>query len=278
MNNLFSKCKLIIFDLDGTLYEDTDHFTYYANQLKQHVEVSKQPLFEEEYKKIESGDHIVTIGKVYDVVRDLVLEVNTQSEVKKAWTWSGKELAEMEWKKYYPHPLTYDFESMIAIGDGWWLPNVCAKHFGVIDTQSSYNRTKEYMVTPDFELTKIKRLREALVYLKNKRDIVLLTNSQADDVERLLLAIDLNNVFDRIITKAQKPKMTLNHFSSLLNEYNINPSNALSIGDNYLNEIAPAIQLSMKTIFIDFYNLSYEEYDGMKVKSISDTIDDMLRV
>jgi ribonucleotide monophosphatase NagD (HAD superfamily) len=30
-----SKVKLVMFDLDGTLYEDTAHFRLYADQLKQ---------------------------------------------------------------------------------------------------------------------------------------------------------------------------------------------------------------------------------------------------
>lgn len=141
MDTIFQQAELIIFDLDGTLYEDTVHFDYYAQQLK--LELSK----------------------------------------------------------------------MIAIGDGWWLPNVCARHYGVMETHTSYERTKEYMATDQFTLTKIPHLRSSLLHLKTKKITVLLTNSQDDDVARLLHLLDLEGTFDDIITVAKKPLHTLNHFS-----------------------------------------------------------------
>ncbi|SDY94163.1 putative hydrolase of the HAD superfamily [Evansella caseinilytica] len=278
MKKLFQESKVIIFDLDGTLYEDTDHFSYYADELMRELDESKHHEFAEEYRKIINGDHIVSIGKVYDVVKDYVLSVNSAAKVQQVWTWDGKPVDPSEWQTIYPHPLTFDFDAIIAIGDGWWLPNVCAKHFGAVDTYSAYNRTKEFMVTPQFQLTKIPRLREALLHLKTKKEVVLLTNSQADDVQRLLHTLDLRGMFHRVVTEAKKPQHTLNHFSQLLKAYNIEAAEALSIGDNYLNEIAPALHIGMKTIFIDFYSRPYPEYQGVKVQSIAETIDAMLRV
>lgn len=276
-NNLLEDVELVIFDLDGTLYEDTDHFDYYAEQLKQELPEEVQPLFSTEYKKMVSGNHPVTIGKVYDVVRDHILQVDAiHTTVVHAWTWDGEELNSETIQSLYPHPLQLDFDTMIAIGDGWWLPNVCAKHFGLQDTQTAYHKTKDFMATDQFKLTKIPGLREGLSHLKEKKDIVLLTNSTEDDVARLLKNLDLQGIFDSIITEARKPSLTKNHFSTLLKEKNIEPIKALSVGDNYINEIAPAIYLGMQTVFIDLYEFDYPEYSGLKVKSISEIIDDMI--
>lgn len=279
MDTIYQHAQLVIFDLDGTLYEDTAHFDYYAQQLKQELDQEEWKEYEAEYQQMIDGQHIVSIGKAYDVVRDYVLRVDSLSlEVLQAWTWDGKELSVEERASHYNSPISFDFDSMIAIGDGWWLPNVCARHFGVIDTQSAYNRTKEYMATDQFTLTRIPHLRSSLLHLKTKKNTVLLTNSQDDDVARLLQLLDLEGTFDHIITVARKPQHTLNHFSDLMEKYKVSPEQCLSVGDNFINEIAPAVKIGMKTILIDCYSLSYPEYQGIKVASISDTFASMRQV
>ncbi|WP_202081071.1 HAD family hydrolase [Caldalkalibacillus salinus] len=277
--NLFEDSQLMIFDLDGTLYEDTDHFAYYAHLLKQEVDEAFRSAYEREYKKMINGEHTLKIGSVYDLVRDHIVEIDSSSSrVTHAWTWDGDPLSEDERQRLYPTPVECDFETMMAIGDGWWLPNACARHFGVNDTDTAYVKTKEYMAAEQFSLTRIPGLREGLLHLKQKRDIVLVTNSDPDDVGRLLDRLDLDDIFEDRVTVAKKPQYTKNHFSQLLKEYDVRPHEAISIGDNYINEIAPAIQLGLKTIFIDAYNSNYPEYKGVKVDSISETIEDMLEL
>ena len=84
--NIIENAELVIFDFNGTLNEDTDHFVYYSEQLKKQLPGDVQPLFTKEYEKIVSGEHVVIIGKVYDVVRDYVLKLDpVQSTVVKTW-------------------------------------------------------------------------------------------------------------------------------------------------------------------------------------------------
>lgn len=279
MDNLFKNTELVIFDLDGTLYEDTDHFDYYAEQLKKELPEESHATFMDEYRKMEAGNHIVTIGKVYDAIRDHVLKLDPVNlMVTEAWTWEGTELDSDTIQRLYPNPISLDFDAMIAIGDGWWLPNVCARHYGAKDTQKAYVKTKDYMATDQFKLTKIPGLRQGIMKLAEKKTVVLVTNSEHDDVKRLLKNLDLEGLFDEIVTEARKPQYTKNHFSKLLEKYNTAADKAISIGDNYINEIAPAINLGMQTVFIDLYELDYPEYKGHKVKSISNIIEYMKEV
>lgn len=279
METIFKKAELIIFDLDGTLYEDTDHFQYYAEQLMKQLPNDVQSSYLNEYEQMVAGKHIVTIGKVYDVLRDHVIKLDAiNSTVIQAWTWEGEELESETIKRIYPNAISLDFDSMIAIGDGWWLPSVCARHFGAQDTQKAYVATKDYMATDQFKLTKIPGLREGLLHLKNKKNIVLVTNSEKDDVKRLLKNLDLDNVFEDVVTEARKPQFTLNQFNRLSEKYNLEPEQVISIGDNYINEIAPALKLGMQSVFIDFHEFDYPEYDGLKVKSISDLIENMIKL
>ena len=274
--SLIANAELIIFDFDGTLYEDTEHFVYYSEQLKKQLPEDIQPFYTKEYERILSGEHVVSIGKVYDVVRDYVLKLDpVQSTVVKAWTWKGKELEVDLIQELYPQSLNLDSDKMIAISDGWWLPTVCAKHFGLKDTQSAFVRTKNFMATDQFHLSEITGLREALIHLKEKKHIALLTNSQKENVHRILQNINLQDIFKNIITEANKPLDTKKHFLNLLEKFNIQPEKGLSIGDNYINDITPALNIGMQTVYIDLYQSEYTEYNGRKVKSISELIKEM---
>ncbi|SDH92494.1 putative hydrolase of the HAD superfamily [Alteribacillus persepolensis] len=245
----WNSIRIAVFDLDGTLYEDTHHFQYYAKELVSKLPHEKQPLFWEDYYNMLESRHPVAIGRVYDVERDRILEVDpTTYKVKKTWNWNGEVVSTGE---DYPGSVALDFHSMIAIGDGWWLPAAAAKHYGIGSTFDSYRRTKEYMQTKEFQFAEAPFRRQALVRLRQQCELVLLTNSEADDVERLLETLDLKGVFHHIIPNAKKPAQTRAHFASIVEEYDVRAEEVVSIGDNYLNDIVPAENMGMQAVLID---------------------------
>ncbi|MBM7635021.1 HAD family hydrolase [Geomicrobium sediminis] len=276
--NLFKESELIIFDLDGTLYEDTDHFDYYAKTLSEEVIEEHKLSFFSDYELMKKGNHAVSIGKAYDVQNDWVLEVDPfTGNIERVVTWEGEKVADSTWREIHEGPVEYDFDQVIAIGDGWWLPNVAARHYGVKDPQPAYHKTKEFMATDAFTLSVIEGLREGLLSLKEKKSIVLLTNSTDDDVERLLKLLHLEGVFHEVVTNAMKPQETRAHFISIMKRYNVTTEQTLSIGDNYLNEIIPAKAEGMKAIYIDLDNGAVA-YGDRKVTSVSELIEEMKEV
>ncbi|MDV2684941.1 HAD family hydrolase [Alkalihalophilus lindianensis] len=265
---MFKQYKLVIFDLDGTLYEGTDHFDYYAEHLKKKVIVHKQLDFQRDYEQMKAGNHSVMIGKAYDIKEDLILTIDPMTlSVTEASKWNGETLSIEEVKKKYQEQLSFDFETMIAIGDGWWLPFVCAKHYGVEDCYSSYVATKEYMVSESFQLEPLPGLNEALVDLKTQSTIVLVTNSDADDVNRLLNELQLRGLFDKVITSAEKPTYTSKLFTDLLEEYQASADETLSIGDNFINDVAPAVLLGMDGVYIHTENNQEELHKNVQIVS-----------
>lgn len=248
-----NEAKLLIFDLDGTLYEDTDHFDYFTSLLQEKLPADRQKAFGEEYEKMKNGEHPVTIGKAYDAIRDTVITVDPMNrKATAACSWDGREWAMDEVRETYPERLLFNFNTMIAIGDGWWLPQTTARHFGLSgsDTRDCYNKTKEYMATDAFQLTKTPGLKTGLLRLKREKKTVLLTNSGRDDVNRLLNQLDLSGLFDEIIPAALKPAQTEFHFKKIMATNNMKPEETVSIGDNFMNEVAPALTLGMKAIYI----------------------------
>ncbi|MGB8955149.1 MAG: hypothetical protein WCC10_07240, partial [Tumebacillaceae bacterium] len=57
------RINLIVYDLDGTLYEDTHHFDYYANELKKRLPEDKQAAFQADYEAARRDDHPLRIGR-----------------------------------------------------------------------------------------------------------------------------------------------------------------------------------------------------------------------
>ena len=95
------------------------------------------------------------------------------------------------------------------------------------------------------------------------------TNSQYEDAIRILDMLELSDLFIDVLSGANKPSQTVSYFKKLIGNYDLSPEQCLSIGDNFINEIAPAIQLGMKTIFIDYYKQDYPEIRWNKSKKFS---------
>ncbi|PYZ97369.1 hydrolase [Alteribacter lacisalsi] len=266
--------KLYIFDLDGTLYEGTDHFDYYAKRLALDVKEDNLESFWRDYEKSKNADHILAIGKAYDVAEDAVLTVDPMTlRVVEAHNWDGSAWTSEKVEQVYDRDIEFDFEKIVAIGDGWWLPFACAKHYGVENCYKRYVETKEYMVTDEFQLDPIPGLRDFLLRLKDQTEIVLMTNSDADDVGRLFKELDLEGVFPKVITSAKKPSLTDHYFNELKNEYNVAPSDVVSVGDNFINEIAPALLQEMKAVYISAHGNPVDHNNLVQVNRITDWVE-----
>ncbi|GGF15603.1 hypothetical protein GCM10010954_12810 [Halobacillus andaensis] len=272
---MFDQVKCIIFDLDGTLYEDIHHFEYYANQLKEKLSYGKHEAFEEDYIKVLQGEHPLSIGKAYDLKTDAILTVDPYTNlVVAAKTWKGEPWTHVQVAHHYPEEVSFDFENIIAIGDGWWLPFSIAVHHGLSlkDCYESYVQTKDFMVSDQFALTKTRGLKRMLGKWKQDKTLILLTNSESYDVVKLLDELQLNNIFDEIIVSAQKPSLTKKHFTRILQEYELFPEEVVSVGDNFMNEIAPALILNMKALLIQTTPFTYKHPNLQVVSSLTEVI------
>jgi len=252
MNHYIQNSKVLIFDLDGTLYEDTAHFDLFAQKLQNLVPQDKQHHFQHDFQQVKNGTHPLAIGKVYDAEKDLIWTWDPFTEkLSMPETWSG-DLDETQEESLDFPASSFDFDRWIAIGDGWWPPYVLARHYGVPmeACHQAYNETKMDMAKGEGWITQTPGLHDYLHVLKEEKTIVLMTNSDAEDVERLLDHLSLQEAFDSKVTSAVKPVQTKEHFMRILQRYNVKPEEVISIGDNFMNEIAPALQMGMKAVWL----------------------------
>lgn len=267
--------ELFIFDLDGTLYEDTKHFDLFAEKLKKKVPNEKQNSFYQDMQRVKKGTHPLAIGKVYDAKEDLLWTWDPFTEKLSApENWNGDAMEQHENDNRVFPAGSFDFKRWISIGDGWWPPYVLALHYGVAieDCHEAYDETKVDMAEGDGWLTKTPGLREFLDNMKKEKTLVLITNSDANDVERLLEHLHLAHLFEQKITSAHKPVHTKQHFQKIIEQFGVPPERIGSIGDNFMNEIAPALQFGMKAVWLspDEPNV---DYDGLwVVRSLTEII------
>ncbi len=245
------KIELFLFDLDGTLYEDQDHFDYYAKCLAERLKPEKRDFFWKDLHPSRRGNHTPSLGRVYDLEKDLIPEIDAKRRVKAAWTWEGIKLKDDRVAALYPRYAQGNMENMFYMGDGWWLPAACAFHYGLKDPGYCYQKTKKWLVETDHALRPVPGLGEKLGFLSEIYPLVLATNSDQEGTERLLKLLELEKIFHSIFTCCEKPAGTESLVKKIEEEFSIDSQGFISIGDNYLKEISPIRDLGAQSILID---------------------------
>ncbi|WEG13004.1 HAD family hydrolase [Pullulanibacillus sp. KACC 23026] len=268
-----SNTEVIVFDLDGTLYEDTHHFDYYAERLTEKLSPDVLSNYKKDYELAKQDQHTLKMGRVYDAVNDLIL-VQLDNRVQEAFTWEGEPLSSDELQERYPEPITLDQVRFVNVGDLWWVPVSVALHYGLDPQkgQASFLETREYMMGPDYEMDPIPGFKEVLEALHGKKKLVLLTNSPEADSEVILQKLGLDKVFHLKLFNGSKPVRTLERFETVKETFNVEYSNILSIGDNWLNEIRPVQPLGCSTIYIDHHNLGSPDSADLVVSSMTEAL------
>jgi FMN phosphatase YigB (HAD superfamily) len=265
--------KVIVFDLDGTLYEETHHFEYYAAQVAKRLRKEDQHRFWEDYRAVLSGRHPLRIGSVYDAEKDLILFLQN-GVVSRAYRWNGDKLAAAEVKTIYPGQVKIDLDRLFSIGDLWWVPSSIGRHYGLTneETYAAFLETRKWMMGPDFAMNGVSGLAETLQKLKNNIVLILMTNSPEPDSEAILHKLKLADVFHHKIFQAGKPIKTASHLQTIRDRYHIQYEEMISIGDNLENDILPARRLGCRTIFIDAYRLAKHGDADVIVASLTECV------
>ncbi|GGJ77799.1 FMN phosphatase YigB (HAD superfamily) [Anoxybacillus voinovskiensis] len=245
--------KVIVFDLDGTLYEDTHHFDYYAKRIAERLEKEKQALFWQDYHAVLAGVHPLKIGSVYNAKEDVILFLDSDHYVYAVYEWDGTKWSDDAIQKHYPKQISVDLDNMLSIGDLWWVPSTIGRHYGLTneETYAAFLETRTFMMSPHFTMKRTAGLAELLTQLREHLFFVLMTNSPKLDSEAILAKLGLADIFHQKIFQAGKPVHTAKHLQELCQTFNVRYEEIMSIGDNWRNDILPAKQLGCQTIYID---------------------------
>jgi FMN phosphatase YigB (HAD superfamily) len=262
--------RIIVYDLDGTIYDDTRHFDLYAREIQSYLPETVQDAFWRDYEAVVAGRHpALRVGTFYDAARDLVLEP-AGGRVQRALHWDGDPLPPEVCAQLYPGPVEPDHLQVMNIGDLWWVPVAISAHYGgkTEDHKAAFLKIREVMADPDFVIRPIPGLAEAVQSLKGRVVQVLATNSPQPDSEAILRKVGLYGLFDRCYFQSHKPAGLRTILQELARDYQVPMAAILSIGDNLVNEIAPARALGCKTAFIDPFGLASPADADLIVRSM----------
>jgi FMN phosphatase YigB (HAD superfamily) len=270
------KVRVIVYDLDGTVYDDNRHFELYASEICSHLPEEVQADFRADYEATVNGRHgALRVGSFYDVQRDLVLYPKA-GRIVRALHWDGSEVPPVVREQLYPGIVTTDNVTIMNVGDLWWVPSAISFHYGgeADNHTKSFLRVRDIMSEPTYTMTGIPGFKETVAALKASGKVVqvLATNSPQPDSESILTKIGLIGQFDRLYFRSGKPVGLQAIFAELAGQYGCGMEHILSVGDNLVNEIAPARAMGCQTVFIDPFNLGDEDDADLRVTSMEELI------
>lgn len=230
----------IIFDLDGTLYEDPRIFDRYAGNLAASLPPSASAEFTRGWREARERRGALSVGLGYDPVADELFRF-AGDLVTHRLSWDGEETAVSE---AVPR---FAFENFV--GDWWQLLMVLATHFGIsrVDQDAAFAATRAWMGSDEIQLRQDPDLPQNLATLASKvRQLVAMSNSPEQSVHNVLSELSIADCFDQIVPNASKPDGLAAFLSSLRN-----PGSVLSVGDHYINDIESALHGGALAVYID---------------------------
>ena len=109
-----SAVRIIVYDLDGTVYDDIRHFELYAREIQSHLPEPAQDSFWRDYEAVVGGKHpALRIGTFYDSEHDLILETKG-GRVQRALHWDGSEIPPLLRQQLYPGPVAPDHRRVMS--------------------------------------------------------------------------------------------------------------------------------------------------------------------
>lgn len=115
----------------------------------------------------------------------------------------------------------------------------------------AFARTRAFMLTDECKLEMPHGVPELLERSAGRTRHVLMSNTPAFGVMPLLERLGVLALFDEIVCNAEKPDRFTARLAALARVHDVPFDSVMSIGDHFVNDIAPALALGCATAYID---------------------------
>lgn len=242
--------QTIIFDLDGTLYEDERVYDRYAEELARFLAAPERGRFLGEWGAIKEGQAPARIGLGYDLAADRLFR-HARGRIVSYFDWTGEHEEAADRADVGP---VYGPDALFGgdrfnLGDRWGLLGSLAARYGVTTQQrdTAFLATRDFMGTPEGRLREERGLRPVLEALRRSgQRLIAMSNSPAATVDDVFGQLGVRDCIDLIISDAHKPRGLQEYL-----ERQTEPESTLSVGDNYVNDIEPALEAGGWALYID---------------------------
>lgn len=260
--------KAIVFDLDGTLYQDSvicyrliDHFfadTRYARFSGELKRIMMQVL---------RGGHRIKCG--HFVPKMPILTAECAEDFMEVPSVVG--LARPNARDYF------DREKYAYIGDGWSLAMYWARRAGFPEDVywQLFRPAREDLLSPAYGPAVHTQLKGRLQSLRQAGiRLCLCSNSQARDAVEFLTKHGLESSFDRMIFDAHKPRAFRAILEGLNAEWGMENGDYLFVGDQGYSDLFEGRSLGAQTLLVSPFHVE----DGVEWTYRAHTTDEMLEV
>lgn len=237
----------IIFDLDGTLYEDQRVYDRFAEEIGRSLSPDRREVFLAEWQLARAGRCAAQVGLVYDVRSDRLYATDGR-RLTHLVGWDGYVTATEE-EPDATGDQGGERAGRFLMGDCWSLLAALAGHHGVTEAarQEAFAATRAYMSTPECSLVPETCLLPTLRALQAEgKTLVAMTNAPEATARDVLERLGLAACFTSVVPMANKPLGLTGYLSGV-----DDPEHALSVGDHYVNDIEPALVAGGQALYID---------------------------
>lgn len=245
----------VLFDLDGTLYEDPAVYDRYAQEMGAFLPAESRRRYLEHWDRAKAGRDAARVGMGYDAERDLLFRY-ARDRITSQIDWRGQETpvrssAEEDPERPVGPPIEVPIfgHNRRNIGDLWAMADVLAMHHGVPreNRSAAFMSTRAFMATDDFQLRLRPGMRPCLsALISGGLTLIAMSNSPVESVHDVFDELGIREYFSLIVGDSGKP-VGLTDWLSGVSE----PGAVISVGDNYINDIEPALKAGAQALYID---------------------------
>lgn len=269
----------VLFDLDGTLYEDPAVYDRYAQELGSFLPAAARERYLDHWERARTGRDAARVGYGYDAERDLLFRYAGEHIVSLI-DWQGQETPVRSTEEEDPErPVGPPVEVPIFghnrrnIGDLWAMADILAMHHGVPreNRSAAFMATRAFMASDAFQLQLHPGMRPCLSALvSGGMTVVAMSNSPVESVHDVFDELGIREYFSMIVGDSGKPVGLTEWLAGVAI-----PEAVLSVGDNYINDIEPALKAGAQALYIDRHGTGLgSEYESCSfVPSIGAAID-----
>jgi FMN phosphatase YigB (HAD superfamily) len=241
--------KVIVFDLDGTLYAGEGFLPDYLKLL---ADLSGRDALalQHEVDAILAGWHPVPVGAVHDAADDALL-ITPGTEVTAVIGWSGDRLDEDSRVGAALGPL----RDRIYLGDPWQVVRAVARHHAIPGpvAEEAFRQVRLRMNADPTAHVDVSELDDVLVETRGIDHRYVMTNTPEPLAAELVHRLGLPAWADEIHYDAHKPDGLATWLPTLFDRHDVAPSAVLCVGDNLINDVRPALEVGARAIWIDPY-------------------------
>lgn len=244
------KVQMVLFDLDGTLYDDILYTTAFTCALASRIPTRWQDEFLRDAFTWSPINRRLRLGMIYDRETDTLLG-HPLLEPGFACSWDGEE--RRPWRPVLASGHVGASGRFLAIGDAWTLITAAALRCGasVDDCVEAMREMRACVALPPPEsYSGHSFFRPGVPPVR-----VLVTNGSRPHAEDMLRHLGLDRAFAHRFTEAGKPASWREIIPYLERQTGIPRSAMVAVGDNLLNDVLPVVEIGARAVIVDRYGL-----------------------